>query len=97
MAEPYKQFDKDPIVDTSDVVIKGFRFRIKELAMGCAIIVCIIVIVILAALLASKNASDGGGGASTGAQVRHTSRIRLYCYVMFSVVQTIAVVICSAG
>jgi len=68
--EPYKVFDKDPIVDTSDVVIKGFRFRVRELALGCLIIVTLIVIVILAALLASAKSNSGeNNGATAGAQV----------------------------
>lgn len=66
--EPYKHFDKDPIVDTTDVVIKGFRFRVRELALGGTIIVCLIVIVALAAVLGSVNTSKNNDGATAGAQ-----------------------------
>ena len=80
MADDYKQFDKTPIVDTSDVVIKGFRFRVRELALGIAALVCLLVIIILAALLASAKSSEGpasvvlggggGGGANSSAQTQ---------------------------
>lgn len=54
MAENYKEFDKSPIVDTSDVVIKGFRIRVREIALGIAVLVCLLVIIILAALLGTS-------------------------------------------
>ncbi|KAK7098413.1 hypothetical protein V1264_002714 [Littorina saxatilis] len=60
MAETYKQFDKTPIVDTSDIVIKGFKVRVRELALGIIAIVCLVVIIILAALLASAKSSNDG-------------------------------------
>lgn len=66
--ESYKQFDKDPIVDSSDVVIKGFRVRVRDLALGCSVIVCLVVIVVLAALLGSAHSENNSPAASTGAQ-----------------------------
>ncbi|XP_076450938.1 endothelin-converting enzyme 1-like [Babylonia areolata] len=72
MAENYKEFDKSPIVDTSDVVLKGFRFRVRELAMGVALLVCLMVIIILAALLGSAKGGSSDDGprhsALTGGQ-----------------------------
>ncbi|KAL8624005.1 hypothetical protein ACOMHN_040631 [Nucella lapillus] len=68
MAENYKEFDKAPIVDTSDVVIRGFRFRLRELALGIAVIVCLLVIIILAALLGSANSANSANRDSAANQ-----------------------------
>ena len=80
MAEDYKQFDKSPIVDTSDVVIKGFRFRVRELALGIAALVCLLVIIILAALLASAKRSDGHMSASSEAQHQQVQQCQDSCF-----------------
>nr|KAG5701991.1 hypothetical protein BaRGS_034573 [Batillaria attramentaria] len=61
-----KHFDLEPIVTDSDVILKGFRFRKRELALGGVLVVCFLVIIILAALLASANKSSDGGTPCIG-------------------------------
>ena len=71
MAENYKQFDKDPIANTSDVVIKGFKFKLREIALILTICICFLVIIVLSSLLGSK---------SSDSTIRQNSDKVDYCY-----------------
>lgn len=79
MADSYKEFDKAPIVDTSDVVIKGFRFRVREAVLGIAVLVCLLVIIILAALLGTAN-NEGNNSASTSALTSDNKSCMNQCF-----------------
>ncbi|XP_041367545.1 endothelin-converting enzyme homolog [Gigantopelta aegis] len=57
MAEHYKEFDKNPIMQ--DVTFRGYSFRRRELALAGVAVLSLFVCVILGALLASTGEQSG--------------------------------------